>query len=67
MGGVAAANFAKLATTDVYQRLETSADRVDIIRKLMQGRYDEEKPMGRPELAGRTIAYLNAGAGTTSW
>ena len=40
-GGVAAANFAKLATTVVYQRLETPTDRVDIIGKLIQGKDDE--------------------------
>ena len=34
MGEVAAANFVKLATTIVYQRLETPTDRVDIIGKL---------------------------------
>ena len=38
MGGVAAANFAKLAATVSCQRLETPADRVDIIGKLTQGK-----------------------------
>ena len=64
IGGVAAANFAKLATTVVYQRLETPTDRVDIIGKLIEGKDDEGKPMERPELVGQTIAYLNAGTGT---
>ena len=64
VSSVAAANFAELATTVVYQRLETPTDRVDIIGKLIEGKDDEGKPMGRPELAGETIAYLNAGTGT---
>jgi benzoate 4-monooxygenase len=46
-GGVAAANFAKLATTDVYQRLETPTDRVDIISKLIEGKDDEGTPRTR--------------------
>ena len=56
MGGVSATKLAKLATTVVYQRLETPTDRVDVIGKLIEGKYDEEKPMGRPELgAERSI------------
>ena len=66
MGSIAAANFAELATTVVYQRLETPTDRVDITSMLIHGKYDEGKPMESPELAGETIAYLNAGTGTTS-
>ena len=62
----AAANFAKPATTVIHQRLETPTDRVYIIGKLIQGKDDEGKSMERPELAGETIAYLNAGTGTTS-
>ena len=38
MGKVAAANFAKLATTIGYQRLETPMDQVNIIGKLRRER-----------------------------
>ena len=62
----AAVIFTRLVITVFSQRLATPTDRVDILDKLIQGKDDEGKPMGLPELAGETIGYLNAGTGTTS-
>ena len=61
-----AANFAQIVTTAVYQRLATLTHRFDVISKLIQGKDDEGRPMGSPELAGETIGYLNAGTGTNT-
>jgi benzoate 4-monooxygenase len=65
-GGTTAASIAKIAATVVSERFETPVDRVDILDKIMHGKDDEGKLMGRPELIGEALGYLNAGAGTIS-
>ena len=65
-GSVTAVNFTRLAITVISQRLEIPTDRLNILGKLIQGKDDEGKLVGLPELAGETIGYLNAGMGTTS-
>lgn len=65
-GRATSASIAKVASIVVSQRFETPSDRVDILNKLMQGKDEEGKTMGRPELIGEALGYLNAGAGTIS-
>ena len=64
--GSTAVNFTRLAITIVSQHLETIIDQVDMLGKLIQGKDNEGKPIGLPELTDKAISYLNADTGTTS-
>ena len=65
-GGITAANLVGLAAVAISQRLKTPTDRVDILSKLVQGKDDEGKPMGRSELTAEVLTQLAAGSDTTS-
>ena len=65
-GSVTAGNLAGLAIVAVSQRLKTPTDRVDILSKLVQGKDDEGKPMGRSELTAEAFTQLAAGSDTAS-
>jgi len=65
-GSVATANLAGLAIAAVSKRLKSPTDRVDLLSKLQQGKDDEGKPMGRPELTAEALTQLIAGSDTTS-
>ncbi|KAF9649772.1 cytochrome P450 monooxygenase pc-bph [Thelephora ganbajun] len=65
-GCTSTANLAGLAIAAVSKRLRTPTDRVDLLSKLQQGKDDEGKPMGRPELTAEALTQLIAGSDTTS-
>ena len=65
-GSVASGNLNGLAIAAVCQRLKTPTDRADTLSKLQQGKDDEGKPMGRPELTAEAVIQLVAGSDTTS-
>ena len=65
-GTVASGNFNGLAIAAVSQRLGAPTDRVDILSKLQQGKDDEGKPMGPPELTAEAVLQLIAGSDTIS-
>ena len=65
-GSVSTANLAGLAIAAVSKRLKTPTDRVDLLSKLQDGKDDEGKPMGRPELTAEALTQLIAGSDTTS-
>lgn len=65
-GSTKTANLVGLAVFAVSQRLKTSAGRADILSKLLQGKDDEGKPMGRLELTAEALTQLAAGSDTTS-
>jgi len=65
-GGIKKANLLGLAVVAVSQRLKTPTDRVDILSKLLQGKDEEGKPMGRTELIAEAVTQLAAGSDTTS-
>ena len=65
-GNAAVANLAGIAIAAIAQRLSTPTDRVDLLSKLQQGKDDEGKPMGRPELTAEALTQLIAGSDTTS-
>ena len=65
-GSVATANLAGLAIAAVSKRFKTPTDRVDLLSKLQEGKDDEGKPMGRPELTAEALTQLIAGSDTTS-
>ena len=65
-GSVSTANLAGLAIAAVSKRLKTPVDRADLLSKLQQGKDDEGKPMGRPELTAEALTQLIAGSDTTS-
>ena len=65
-GSVASENLNGLAIVAISRRLKTPTDRVDILSKLQQGKDDEGKPMGRPELTAEAVIQLVAGSDTTS-
>ena len=65
-GSVASGNFNGFAIAAVSRRLKTPTDRVDILSKLQQGKDDEGKPIGRPELTAEAVTQLVGGSDTTS-
>ena len=65
-GSISTANLAGIAIAAVAKRLKTPTDRVDVLSKLLDGRDDEGKPMGRPELTAEALTQLIAGSDTTS-
>ena len=65
-GSVATAHLAGLAIAAVSKRLKTPTDRVDLLSKLQEGKDDEGKPMGPPELTAEALTQLIAGSDTTS-
>ena len=66
MGSISTANLAGIAIAAVFQRLKTPTDRVDVLSKLQEGKDDEGKPMGRPELTAEALTQLIAGSDTTA-
>jgi len=65
-GAKAVTNLAGIAVAAVSKRLATPTDRVDLLSKLQEGKDDEGKPMGRPELTAEALTQLIAGSDTTS-
>jgi benzoate 4-monooxygenase len=65
-GAKAVTNLAGIAVAAVSKRLATPTDRGDLLSKLQQGKDDEGKPMGRPELTAEALTQLIAGSDTTS-
>ena len=65
-GSVASGNFNGFAIAAISRRLKTPTDRVDILSKLQQGKDDEGKPIGLPELTAEAIIQLIGGSSTTS-
>ena len=65
-GSVASGHLNGLAIAAIGQRLKTPTDRVDILSKLLQGKDDEGKPMGRLELTAEALTQLAAGSDSTS-
>lgn len=65
-GSVSTANLAGIAIAAVSKRFKTPTDRVDLLSKLQEGKDDEGKPMGRPELTAEALTQLIAGSDTTS-
>ncbi len=61
-------NLAGIAVARVQNRLENadSVDRVDLLARLMQGKDDQGKPLGRQELTAEALTQLIAGSDTTS-
>ncbi|KAF9781812.1 hypothetical protein BJ322DRAFT_1111729 [Thelephora terrestris] len=64
-GTVSTANPAGSAIAAVCKRLKSPPDRVDLLSKLQEGKDEDEKPMGRPELTAEALTQLIAGSGTT--
>lgn len=54
-----------IAIAAVRKRFKTPTDRVDLLSKLQEGKDDEGKPMGRPELIAEALTQLIAGSDTT--
>jgi len=65
-GGISTANLTGIAIAAIAKRLRTPTDRVDLLSKLQNGKDDEGKPMGRPELTAEALTQLIAGSDTTS-
>lgn len=65
-GAKAVTNLAGIAVAAVSKRLATPTDRADLLSKLQQGKDDEGKPMGIPELTAEALTQLIAGSDTTS-
>ena len=69
-GVEAVANLAGIAIARVNQRLEAAergtTDRVDLLARLMEGRDENDKPLGRSELTAEALTQLIAGSDTTS-
>jgi len=63
-GNVSTANLAGIAVAAVAKRLNTPTDRVDVLSKLLDGKDDEGKPMGRLELTAEALTQLIAGSDT---
>ena len=64
-GSVSTTNLAGLAIAAVSKRLKTPVDCVNL-SKLQQGKGDEGKPMGCPELTTEALTQLIVGSDTTS-
>ncbi|KAG9237122.1 putative benzoate 4-monooxygenase [Amylocarpus encephaloides] len=61
-------NLAGIAVARVSQRLDGKQDptRVDLLARLMEGKDENGKPMGREELTAEALTQLIAGSDTTS-
>lgn len=61
-------NLAGIAVARVAQRLEQGNPdgRVDLLARLMEGKDDSGKPLGRLELTAEALTQLIAGSDTTS-
>ncbi|KAJ7609928.1 cytochrome P450 monooxygenase [Roridomyces roridus] len=58
--------LAGISIVAVAKRLEVQTDRVDLLSRLIAGRDDEGKPMGRSEITAEALTFLVAGSDTTS-
>lgn len=65
-GNKAVKNLAGLAVAAVSKRLANPTDRVDLLKRLQEGKDDEGEPMGREELTAEALTQLIAGSDTTS-
>ncbi|TPX08658.1 uncharacterized protein E0L32_009847 [Thyridium curvatum] len=67
-GLAAVQNLAGIAVAKVKARLDNppSADRKDLLARLMEGRDDKGEPLGREELTAEALTQLIAGSDTTS-
>ncbi|EHK98820.1 Cytochrome P450 [Glarea lozoyensis ATCC 20868] len=67
-GLAAVQNLAGIAVARVSQRLDGKSDpgRVDLLARLMEGKDENGKPMGRQELTAEALTQLIAGSDTTS-
>lgn len=65
-GSKAVTNLAGIAIAAVAKRIDSPTDRIDLLSKLQEGKDDEGKPMGRPELTAEALTQLIAGSDTTS-
>ena len=61
-------NLAGIATARVRGRLDTekATDRKDLLARLMEGKDEDGKPLGRQELTAEALTQLIAGSDTTS-
>ena len=65
-GNKAVKNLAGIAVAAVSKRLANPTDRVDLLKRLQEGKDDEGNPMGREELTAEALTQLIAGSDTTS-
>jgi benzoate 4-monooxygenase len=61
-GSASTDNLTGMAIAAVSERLKAPTDRVDLLSKLQQGKDDEGKPMGPPELTAEVLTQLIAGS-----
>lgn len=65
-GNQAVQRLAGIAVAAVAKRLSAPSDRTDLLSKLQEGKDDEGKLMGKPELTAEALTQLIAGSDTTS-
>ena len=65
-GNEAVKNLAGIAVAAVSRRLASPTDRIDLLKRLQEGKDDEGNPMGREELTAEALTQLIAGSDTTS-
>ncbi len=59
-------SLGSMVATAVAKRLVSSVSRQDLLSKLLEGRDEEDRPMGRQELSAESLCLLGAGSDTTA-
>ncbi|PSS34121.1 hypothetical protein PHLCEN_2v1831 [Hermanssonia centrifuga] len=62
----ARSSLGSMAATAVAKRLVSSAFRQDLLSKLLEGRDEQDRPLGKKELSAESLSLLVAGSDTTA-